>query len=201
MLTTDLIRIMIVDDHPVVRDGVITQLQLYPEMVVVGYAADGASALRVCAETRPDMILLDLRLPDGPTDLLVPRLRQLSPSSRIVLFTAFPDHAAVGPSLAAGAVGLLVKDVSGPALGAALRAVASTGHGPVPDRPRSSAPITRQEYAVLRLVAIGQTNAEIGEELGLSVNTVKAYLRSVMQRLDARNRAQVITNAQAQGLL
>jgi DNA-binding NarL/FixJ family response regulator len=146
-------------------------------------------------------VLLDLRLPDALAVDVVPRLKAVSPASRVLLFTAFPDHAAVAPSLAAGACGILVKDASGTALRDALREVSRTGtyRGPRPGP--AAAPITPREYDVLRLVAGGHTNAEIGEQLGLSLNTVKAYLHHVMHKLDARNRAQVISNARAHGLL
>ena len=194
------IRVLIVDDHPVVRDGVVTQLARHPDIRVVGHAGDGADAVRSAARLRPDVVLLDLRLPDALAVDVVPRLRGAAPAARILLFTAFPEHAAVGPSLAAGACGLVVKDASGTTLRDALREVARTGsyRGP---RPAAAAPVTAREYDVLRLVASGHTNAEIGTALRLSPNTVKTYLQNVMQKLGARNRAQVITNARAHGLL
>ncbi|GEL21154.1 DNA-binding response regulator [Pseudonocardia sulfidoxydans NBRC 16205] len=208
MLTPD-IRVAIVDDHPVVRDGVVTQLAGRSGITVVGHAADAAEAVRLCGRERPDVVLLDVRLPDALAAEVVPRLRAVSPTSRVLLFTAFPEHAAVGPSLAAGACGLLVKDASGTTLRDALRQVSRTGayRGSPTGSPYGSAsgspdaPVTPREYDVLRLVASGHTNGEIGDELGLSLNTVKSYLHNVMRKLDARNRAQVITNARAHGLL
>lgn len=199
------ITVVVVDDHPVVRDGVVTQLSRFPGIRVVGHAADAAQALALCAAERPTVVLLDVRLPDALAVDVVPRLRAVSPDSRVLLFTAFPEHAAVAPSLAAGASGLLVKDASGTALQAALREVARTGRyaaAPVvPGLGTAGAPLTGREYDVLRLVASGHTNGEIGAELGLSLNTVKTYLRGVMRTIDARNRAQVITRARAHGLL
>ncbi|MDL5156203.1 response regulator transcription factor [Actinomycetospora termitidis] len=198
MLST--VRVLIVDDHPVVRDGVASQLARHSDIEVVGHAGDAAEATSVCGRERPDVVLLDVRLPDALAADVVPRLREVSPSTRVLLFTAFPEHSAVAPSLAAGAVGLLVKDASGTELGAAIRDVARTGsyRGDVPG---TDAPLTPREYDVLRLVASGHTNGEIGAELRLSPNTVKTYLHNVMRKLDARNRAQVITNARAHGLL
>jgi two-component system, NarL family, nitrate/nitrite response regulator NarL len=195
------IRVLVVDDHPVVRDGVVTQLARHGDIQVVGHAADAAAAVGLCARDRPDVVLLDLRLPDALAVDVVPRLKAVSPASRVLLFTAFPEHAAVAPSLAAGACGILVKDASGTALRDALREVARTGTYRGPRSGPAAAPITPREYDVLRLVAGGHTNAEIGEQLGLSLNTVKAYLHNVMHKLDARNRAQVISNARAHGLL
>lgn len=201
MLTGRVIRVAVVDDHPVVRDGVVTQLARHSDIAVVGHAADAAEALRLCGRQRPDIVLLDLRLPDAMAADVVPRLREVSPTSRVLLFTAFPEHVAVGPSLAAGACGLLVKDASGTALRDALREVFRTGRFVGTRTGTAVAPVTPREYDVLRLVASGHTNGEIGEQLGLSVNTVKGYLHNVMQKLDARNRAQVISRARARGLL
>ncbi|WP_198655048.1 response regulator [Streptomyces geranii] len=192
---------LVVDDHPVVRDGVITQLARHSDIAVIGHAADAADALRQCVQGQPDVVLLDLRLPDGLAPEVVPRLRAVSPQSRILLFTAFPEHAAVGSAFAAGACGLLVKDASGTTLREALRQVFRTGgyHRPVTES--ACAVVTPREHDVLRLVAVGDTNVEIGDQLGLSLNTVKSYLRNVMRKLNARNRAQLISHARAQGLL
>lgn len=201
MLTERAIRVAVVDDHPVVRDGVVTQLARFPGITVVGHAADAATAVQLCAAEHPDVVLLDVRLPDALAVDVVPRLHAVSPDSQVLLFTAFPEHAAVGPSLAAGAAGLLVKDASGDALREALREVARTGSYRPPQTGPGAVPITTREYDVLRLVASGHTNAEIGDQLGLSLNTVKAYLHNVMHKLAARNRAQVITQARANGLL
>lgn len=194
-------RIVVIDDHPVVRDGVAAQLQRYRDMTIVGYAATGADGLRVCAAERPDVVLLDLRLPDASAAEVVTGLRRVSPASQVLVFTAFPDHAAVAPTLAAGARGLLVKDATGTTVRDAVRSVVSTGtyHA---DRPATALPpVTAREYDVLRLVAAGHTNLEIGAELDLSVNTVKTYLREVMRKMSARNRAQLIMNARSRGLL
>ena len=201
MLTREQTRIVIVDDHPVVHDGVAAQLQRYADMVVVGRAATGAAAVTVCAAERPDVVLLDLRLPDCLAADVVPELHRVSPGSRILLFTAFPEHAAVAPTLAAGACGILVKHAGSTAIRDAIRSVARTGAFHTEPPAASTAPVTAREYDVLRLVAAGHTNPEIGTELNLSVNTVKTYLRSVMHKLAARNRAQLIANARGQGLL
>ena len=201
MLRAGVVRVLVVDDHPVVRDGVVTALGRHSDIEVVGHAAGAVDAETVCARERPDVVLLDLRLPDALAADVVPRLHAVSPSSRVLLFTAFPEHSAVAPSLAAGAVGLLVKDASGAVLGDAIREVARTGSYRGRGRVPAGAPLTPREYDVLRLVATGHTNGEVGHDLRLSPNTVKTYLHNVMRKLDARNRAQVITNARAHGLL
>ncbi|MTD55742.1 response regulator transcription factor [Amycolatopsis pithecellobii] len=203
MLTGPRVGVFVADDHPVVRDGVVTQLGPHRDIEVVGHAATAAEAVIGCRREQPDIVLLDLRLPDALAADVVPRLHEVSPSSKILLFTAFPEHAAVAPTLAAGACGLLVKDASGPALREALLQVARTGSYRATSTQASPAraPITPREYDVLRLVSAGHTNAEIGQQLGLSLNTVKTYLHNVMHKLGARNRAQVITNARVHGLL
>lgn len=201
VLTGSPIHVVVVDDHPVVRDGVAAQLRINRDIVLVGYAARGDEAVDVCARERPDIVLLDLRLPDVVAADIVPRIHAVSSHTRILLFTAFPEHPAVAPTLAAGACGLLIKDITGPALRDALREVVQKGSLDTVIPAPSAMPITSREYDVLRLVATGHTNQEIGTELGISLNTAKAYLANVMHKLDARNRAQVITNARARGLL
>jgi DNA-binding NarL/FixJ family response regulator len=192
---------VVVDDHPVVRDGVVTQLARHGDISVVGDAANAEEAVRTCGREQPDVVLLDLRLPDALAADVIPQLHAVSPASRVLLFTAFPEHVAVASSLAAGACGVLVKDASATAVRDALRDVARTGSYHGAGRTLAATPVTPREYDVLRLVAAGHTNGEIGDRLGLSLNTVKAYLHNVMMKLNARNRAQVITNARAHGLL
>ncbi|MGW3984568.1 response regulator transcription factor [Streptomyces mirabilis] len=201
VLTEPPTRIVVIDDHPVVRDGVAAQLQHYRDMTIVGYAATAADGLRVCAAEQPDVVLLDLRLPDAPAADVVVELHQVSPDSQVLVFTAFPEHAAVAPTLAAGARGLLVKDAHGTTVRDAIRNVVRTGTYHADRAAATPPPVTAREYDVLRLVAAGHTNLEIGAELNLSVNTVKTYLREVMHKLGARNRAQLIMNARSRGLL
>ena len=200
MLTPRPARLVIVDDHPVVHDGVAAQLNRCSDLAVVGHAATGADAVKICAGERPDVVLLDLRLPDCIAAGIVPEIHRVSPGSRVLLFTAFPEHAAVAPTLAAGACGILVKDAGGTAVRDAIRSVVRTGTFRASGPATYAAPVTAREYDVLRLVAAGYTNPEIGAELNLSVNTVKTYLRDTMHKLAARNRAQLIANARAQGL-
>ncbi|MFI7504575.1 response regulator transcription factor [Streptomyces sp. NPDC049687] len=119
----------------------------------------------------------------------------------MLVFTAFPEHASVASTLAAGACGLLVKDANVTAVRDVVRSVVRSGTYQLTHTATSVSPVTAREYDVLRLVASGHTNLEIGAELNLSVNTVKIYLREVMRKLGARNRAQVIMKARSSGLL
>lgn len=196
------IRVLVVDDHPVVREGVSAQLKTCPGIEIIGLACSGLEAVEVCAEQRPGIVLLDLRLPDLPAHDIVRRIISTSPESRVLIFTAFPEHAGVEPALAAGASGLLVKDISATDLCGAIREVDSTGSLRTDARTETtSAMVSAREYDILRLVAAGNTNNEIGAQLHLSINTVKSYLRNVMQKLSARNRTQLIVNARARGFL
>ena len=157
------------------------------------------------------MVLLDLRLPDMLGTEMITALRAGAPEAKIVLFTAYADHAALPAALEAGVDGCLLKDSSITDLATALRRVAS-GLIVIDPRLRNSAPsrmqeslyragLTRREYEVLRRVAVGRTNPEIAEDLGITRNTVKTYLQSAMGKLGARNRVEAIARASEAHLL
>nr|WP_222132529.1 response regulator transcription factor [Pseudonocardia sp. C8] len=198
---------MVVDDHPVVRDGVALLLRDEPGLSVVGSAENGQAALALAPELRPAVVLLDLRLPDlSPTEVTV-RLRRICPEARIVVFTAHGDGPAVQAVLDAGAHGCLLKDAAATDLAAALRRVLAGErvadprialHGPAP---AAAAGLTRREIEVIRLAARGLTNPEIAARTGLARNTVKTYLQSALHKLGARNRIEAIVRAAELALL
>lgn len=203
-------RVMVVDDHPVVRDGVTLLLRGEPALVVVGAAESGRAALERAPGLRPDLVLLDLRLPDMLAPEVVPGLLALLPAARIVVFTAHGDHQGVQAALHAGAHGALLKDAAATDLVAALRRVLRgervTDPRIVPPAAGTRAALarsglTRREYEVLRLAAQGRTNPEIAETTGLARNTVKTYLQSALHKLGARNRVEAIGKASEAGLL
>jgi two-component system, NarL family, nitrate/nitrite response regulator NarL len=202
-------RVMVVDDHPVVRDGVALLLRGEPTLVVVGAAETGRAALERAAELRPDLVLLDLRLPDMLAPEVVRGLRELVPAARVVVFTAHGDHHGVAAALDAGAHGALLKDAAATDLAAALRRVlrgervSDPRIGPGGSNREALARIglTRREYEVLRLAAQGHTNPEIAEATGLARNTVKTYLQAALHKLGARNRVEAIGKAGEAGLL
>ena len=202
-------RVMVVDDHPVVRDGVALLLRGEPALVVVGAAESGRAALERASELKPDLVLLDLRLPDMLAPEVVVGLRELVPAARVVVFTAHGDHHGVQAALDAGAHGALLKDAAATDLAAALRRVL---HGERVSDPRivpgaagrtalQRSGLTRREYEVLRLAAQGRTNPEIAETTGLARNTVKTYLQAALHKLGARNRVEAIGKASEAGLL
>ncbi len=209
---------MVVDDHPVVRDGVALLLRGEPSLAVVGSAESGRSALERAPGLRPDLVLLDLRLPDMLAPEVVVGLRESVPAARIVVFTAHGDHHGVQAALDAGAHGALLKDAAATDLVSALRRVLRGERVSDPrmvpgwrvgglqsEVGRSAAlarsGLTRREYEVLRLAAQGRTNPEIAETTGLARNTVKTYLQSALHKLGARNRVEAIGKAAEAGLL
>ena len=203
-------RVMVVDDHPVVRDGVSLLLRGEPALAVVGSAESGRAALGRAADLDPDLVLLDLRLPDMLAPEVIAGLRERVPAARVVVFTAHGDHHGVQAALDAGAHGALLKDAAATDLVDALRRVLrgervcdlrlSPGEGGNQAALARSG-LTRREYEVLRLAAQGRTNPEIAETTGLARNTVKTYLQSALHKLGARNRVEAIGKASEAGLL
>lgn len=202
--------VFVVDDHPVVRDGVSLLLRSDPSLTIVGSAESGRAAIERIVAVRPDIVLLDLRLPDMLAPEVIAHLRCEHPAGKIVVFTAHADHHGVLAAIEAGAHGGLIKDVAGTDLVAALRRVLRGERVIDPriapdERQRSDAlarsGLTRREYEVLRLAAQGKTNPEIAESTGLTRNTVKTYLQSTLHKLGARNRVEAIGKASEAGLL
>jgi DNA-binding NarL/FixJ family response regulator len=205
------VRVLVVDDHPVVTHGVTLLLKSVRDIELVGSARNGREGLESAELLSPDVILLDLRLPDMLATEVIRRLRSVRPQSRVLLFTAYADHAALPAALEEGVAGCLLKDVSTTDLASAIRRAhegltvmdhrLEAGSGGQRHDALSRTGLTRREYEVLRLVAAGQTNPEIAEELGLTRNTVKTYLQSTMSKLGARNRVEAITKASEAQLL
>lgn len=205
------VRVLVVDDHPVVCDGVELLLSRDRRAEVVGAAASEAIAVETAAQLQPDVVLLDLRLPGVDPVRLVGRLRAAAPRCAVLVFTAHTDAAAAESVLRAGAAGCVLKDLDTAQLVAALEDVVAGRHVLDPrleDRGRAGLQerldllrLTRREFEVVQLVATGLSNPEIGESLGLTRNTVKTYLQTAMQKLDARNRVDAISKAREAQLL
>lgn len=192
--------VFVVDDHPLIRDGLETALAPCPDLRFGGYAATGAEALAQLPTANPDLVLLDLRLPDVLASELVGDILAVCPEARILLCTAFPEHRAVNAAIASGAHGLIVKDAQRADLVAAIRAVLA-GEDAGFEPSESSGVLTAREYDVLRRIAMGHTNPEIGAELFLSRSTVKSYVQNVLHKLGVRNRVEAIAKARELGLL
>jgi two-component system nitrate/nitrite response regulator NarL len=210
-VNTGLVRVLVADDHPIVLDGVTLALQNTSWLMVAGYARTGREAIAAAETLRPDVLLLDLRLPDMLAPEAVQALRVRAPDVKIILFTAYPDHAALSAALAAGAHGAVVKDTERERLVDAIRRVVAgeqIGYadiggtsGAVLSRKLRDHGLTRREYDILRRVAMGETNPEIAAALGLTRNTVKTYLQRALEKLGARNRVEALARANQLGLL
>ena len=203
------IRVLIADDHPMVRQGLRVFLGLQGDIEVVGEAADGAEAARLAADLRPDVLLLDLVMPGvdglGALDLLA----EAGVSVRALIVTSFGDHHGVAPAIRAGACGYLSKDVEPSALAAAIRAVAA-GHvllspeaaaelaataqaganGAAGNGTNGEPQLTAREREVLRLLAEGRSNREIARDLTVSEKTVKTHVSNVLMKLGVADRTQ-----------
>lgn len=204
-------RVLVVDDHPVVRAGLEMLAAEDPLISVVGSASTGHEAIEVTQQVPAEVILLDLRLPDMPAPELVARLRRVAPRAKILLFTAFADHSAIDVLIEAGADGCLAKDITGGDFSTAVRRVARGVRVVDPrltGRHASATPemlfrvgLTKREYEVLRFAAMGHSNPEIADQVTLARNTVKTYLQTAMQKLNARNRVEAIAKAHELRLL
>ena len=190
------VRVFLVDDHEVVRRGVADVLEDDPGITVVGEAGTVAEARARVPAVRPDVAVLDMRLPDGDGASLCRDLRTRVPALRCLVLTSYADQAAREAALRAGAAGFLLKQVRGPALVSAVRTVAAGGvllvEGPPPGRAGDDrlAILTDQERSVLRLIGEGLTNRQIGERMGLAEKTVKNYTSHLLAKLGFERRTQ-----------
>lgn len=206
-----MIRIVVVDDHPVVREGLVASLEDDPEFQVVGAAGSAEEALPLVAARKPDIILLDLELPGANGLTAIPDLTAAHSESKILILTAYDTDERVLGALRAGAKGYLLKGVSLEEIARAIRAVHAgesylepriatkvlTELGP---RKRSTA-LSGREREVLRLIADGHSNKQIAQTLGITERTVKFHVTSVRNKLGAENRAQAVALAARRGLL
>lgn len=217
---TDKIRLLIVDDQRLMREGLRTLLELEHGFEIVGEATDGQTALDAYAELNPDVVLMDIRMPGMDGVEATRRLCVSWPETRVIILTTFDDDANVFEGLRAGAAGYLLKDLSGEELANAIRTVYSGGglieptvakrvmaefarlHPParlidegLPE------PLSKRELAVLKLVSDGLSNREIGNKLGLSEGTVKNYVTSILQKIGVRDRTQAALRGRELGLI
>lgn len=200
------VRVMIVDDHEVVRHGIRAMLEAAEGMVVAGEAGGVREAVEVAAAVRPEVVIMDVRLEDGSGIEACREIRARRPDTKVVMLTSFADDEALFASIMAGASGYVLKQVRGGDLLRSIRTVAEGGSlldpavtGAVLDRLRKGkhfikderlARLSAQEERILTLVADGKTNREIGEELHLAEKTVKNYVSSILSKLEVARRAE-----------
>jgi len=198
------IRVLIVDDHPIVRRGLVAFLQAQPDIEVLAEAADGEEAVRQVGRTRPDIVLMDLVMPKSDGIESTARIRELSPESRVIVLTSFADDEKIFAAVRAGASGYLMKDVEPQRLAEAIRTVHSGDALLDPAvtarlmgefaRQQSRASflgaLTARETEVLRLLGRGMSNKEIALELSVAEKTVKTHVSNVLQKLQLADRTQ-----------
>jgi two-component system, NarL family, response regulator DevR len=197
------VRVFLVDDHEVVRRGVAEVLEDEPGITVAGEAGSVAEALARVPAVRPDVVVIDMRLPDGDGADLCRGLRDRVPGLRCLVLTSFSEQEALDAAVRAGASGFLLKQVRGPALVTAVRTVAAGGTlfdevAPAASRPSGTgtaggdrlATLTEQERTVLRLIGEGLTNRQIGARMGLAEKTVKNYTSHLLAKLGLERRTQ-----------
>ncbi|MFQ5856843.1 MAG: response regulator [Anaerolineae bacterium] len=213
----DKIRVLVVDDHPLFRQGVVTTLEQEPNMVVVGQAGDAAGAIAQAQDLLPDVVLLDITMPGGDGLQAARAIARDCPVSKIVMLTVAEDEDALLASLKAGARGYLLKGVSAHELAEGIRAV---HRGEVVIAPAMAASLlvemtqsqipgdeaadpvealTERERQILELVAQGLTNKEIGATLNLAEATVKHYMTNILQKLHVRSRVEAAIMAHKEG--
>lgn len=211
------VRILIVDDEKLIRQGLRTLLELESDFEVVGEAANGREAIKKFEELRPDIVLMDVRMPEMNGVEATRAICTTYEEAKIIILTTFNEEEFLFEGIRAGATGYLLKDVSSDELSQAIRVVKSGGAMIQPEvatsllkefsslerRPRERAEIalTEREKEIVRLIAKGMTNAEIAKKLFLSEGTVKNYITAILQKTGAKNRAKLIEISRRAGLL
>ncbi|MER5932190.1 response regulator transcription factor [Streptomyces sp. NPDC002054] len=197
------IQVLLVDDHQVVRRGLRTFLEIQEDIEVVGEAADGEAGVARAEELRPDVILMDIKMPGLDGIDALKRLRELDNPARVLIVTSFTEQRTVVPALRAGAAGYVYKDIDPDALAAAIRSVRA-GHvllqpevavalltpDDQPPAPTRGSTLTEREREVLALIADGRSNREIARALVLSEKTVKTHVSNILMKLDLADRTQ-----------
>lgn len=208
------VRVLVVDDESVVREGVVAILSLQPDLEVVGEARDGIQAVEMARKAKPDVILLDMVMPKQDGLATIPKIKETLPDSRILVLTSFAESDRVYQAIKSGALGYLLKDATRAQLMQAIRDVAD-GHASLPpsiavqviheiDHPSqllyTADPLTPRELETLRLIARGLSNHEIADTLVVHERTVAKYVSSILEKLQLANRTQAALYAIREGL-
>lgn len=201
MTTSQPIRVMLVDDHTMVRRGLATFLQISDNLELVGEADNGEEAIELCARLLPDVILMDMVMPDMDGVTATRLIREQFPTVQVIALTSFKEAGLVKSALQAGAIGYLLKDISAEELARAIRS-AHAGQGTVDSEvtqgliqaaTRPTAPgkdLTEREHEVLTLLVEGLNNTEIAEKLVVSPSTIKSHVSNILAKLDVTSRTE-----------
>lgn len=214
-----MIRVLVADDHPIVRSGIVALLSSADDFEVVGEASDGVEAVARALELRPDLVVIDLRMPRLGGEGATAQIRAADPAIRVVVLTTYDTDDAILPAIEAGASGYLLKAAPEAEILAGLRSVArgevalapsiaamlvrrvAAGSGPVVAASDPAIVLTERETQVLSLVALGRSNRAVAEELFVSEATVKTHLLHAFEKLGVRDRTRAVTLAMELGIL
>ncbi len=207
MNATKQLRCMVVDDHPVVRAGLVAIISAQPDMSVVAEAADGQTAIELFRRHQPDVTLMDLRMPVLSGFEAIAVLRREFPASRFIVLTTYEGEEDINRALRAGAQGYVLKGMTGEELIDAVRLVAQ-GFRYIPQAVKErlaghlfGSRLTPRETEVLQLIVAGLSNREIAEQLSVTEGTVKSFVNSILGKLGVRDRTQAVTTALQRGLV
>jgi DNA-binding NarL/FixJ family response regulator len=206
-MTAEKRRILIVDDHPIMRFGIAAIVNAQPDMIVVGQAGSRAEAVAAYRETQPDLVLMDLRLPDGSGVDAIRSIRGMAPSARIVVLTTYEGDEDIHQALSAGATGYLIKGMSHDALIKALhRVLAGQRFLPamVTEALSSRTPgthLSHRELEVQHHIFAGKSNREIADDLHIKEVTVKSHVSVILMRLNVSDRTQAVVEGLKRGLI
>jgi len=207
MKETGKIRVLCVDDHPVVRDGIAAIINLQPDMVLAGAAATGGEALERFFDLRPDVALVDLQLPDMSGFDLIKKIKDKSPNARIIVLSSHEGDVDIQRALEAGAQGYVAKGIVRGELLETIRSV-HTGKRRLPAavaqklaEHMADEPISPRELEVLSLMAAGKRNKEIASELSIAEDTVKMHVRNILSKLQVNDRTEAVTVALRRGII
>jgi len=200
------IRIMLVDDHQVVRSGLKAFLSVYDEFVFVGEASNGIEALELCTQCKPDIVLMDLLMPEMNGAEATKEIRRLCPNVQVIVLTSFREESLVEEALRAGAIGYLLKDVSADEIASAIHAALLGKPTLSPDatqalinaslhKEKEKPDFTEREKEVLKWMIQGHSNADIARDLVISLSTVKFHVSAILSKMNASSRTEAVSIA------